>query len=56
MTGTRDKNLEACEKLANEAAAKGAKWIVLPEFFYTKVFPINDILILIAPITLVTVT
>ncbi|WP_216638047.1 carbon-nitrogen hydrolase family protein [Bacillus sp. FJAT-29814] len=26
-------NLEACEKLANEAAEKGVKWILLPEFF-----------------------
>lgn len=26
-------NLEACEKLAHEAAGKGAKWIIFPEFF-----------------------
>ncbi len=30
-----DANLEACERLAGEAAARGAEWIVLPEFFTT---------------------
>lgn len=28
-------NLEACERLADRAAAAGAEWIVLPEFFTT---------------------
>ncbi|PLR92689.1 carbon-nitrogen hydrolase family protein [Bacillus sp. T33-2] len=28
-------NLRSCEKLANAAAEKGAKWIILPEFFTT---------------------
>jgi predicted amidohydrolase len=28
-------NLEACERLADRAAADGAEWIVLPEFFST---------------------
>jgi predicted amidohydrolase len=28
-------NLDACEQLADEAAAAGAEWIVLPEFFTT---------------------
>jgi predicted amidohydrolase len=28
-------NLEACERLADAAAAEGAEWIVLPEFFTT---------------------
>jgi predicted amidohydrolase len=28
-------NLEACERLADQAAAAGAEWIVLPEFFST---------------------
>jgi predicted amidohydrolase len=28
-------NLEACERLAGAAAAEGAEWIVLPEFFTT---------------------
>src|SRR5918911_2650702 len=28
-------NLEACERLADAAAADGAEWIVLPEFFTT---------------------
>lgn len=30
-------NLAACERLADEAAAAGAEWIVLPEFFTTGV-------------------
>jgi predicted amidohydrolase len=30
-------NLEACERLASEAAAAGAEWIALPEFFTTGV-------------------
>src|SRR3954470_18203209 len=30
-------NLEACERLASEAAAAGADWIALPEFFTTGV-------------------
>lgn len=30
-------NLERCERLANAAAAAGAEWIVLPEFFTTGV-------------------
>ena len=28
-------NLEACERLADQAAAAGAEWIMLPEFFTT---------------------
>ncbi len=28
-------NLDACERLANDAAAAGAEWIALPEFFTT---------------------
>jgi predicted amidohydrolase len=28
-------NLRRCEALADEAAAAGARWIVLPEFFTT---------------------
>jgi len=28
-------NLTACENMANEAGEKGAKWIILPEFFTT---------------------
>lgn len=28
-------NLAACEAMANEAGQKGAKWIILPEFFTT---------------------
>jgi predicted amidohydrolase len=28
-------NLDACERLADRAAAEGAQWIVLPEFFTT---------------------
>jgi len=28
-------NLIACERMANEAGEKGAKWIILPEFFTT---------------------
>ena len=28
-------NLEACERLADAAAADGAEWVVLPEFFTT---------------------
>jgi len=28
-------NLAACENMANEAGKKGAKWIILPEFFTT---------------------
>jgi predicted amidohydrolase len=35
--GDVDHNLEACEKLAGQAAAQGARWIVLPEFFPTGV-------------------
>jgi len=31
--GNQDANLERCERLADEAAAAGAEWIVLPEFF-----------------------
>ena len=30
-------NLRRCERLADEAAAAGAEWIVLPEFFSTGV-------------------
>src|SRR5687767_6270451 len=30
-------NLETCERLADDAAAAGAEWIVLPEFFTTGV-------------------
>lgn len=32
-----DANLAACERLADQAAAAGADWIVLPEFFTTGV-------------------
>ncbi|WP_230126969.1 carbon-nitrogen hydrolase family protein [Bacillus sp. CECT 9360] len=35
VLGDVNANLLMCEKLADEAAAKGAKWIVLPEFFTT---------------------
>jgi predicted amidohydrolase len=31
--GNLDANLELCERYANRAAAAGAEWIVLPEFF-----------------------
>lgn len=33
--GDLEANLNACEKLADEAGARGAKWIMLPEFFTT---------------------
>jgi predicted amidohydrolase len=33
VIGDVSANLSACEKLANEAGEKGAKWIMLPEFF-----------------------
>lgn len=33
--GDLEWNLHVCEKLANEAAEKGAKWIIFPEFFTT---------------------
>jgi predicted amidohydrolase len=32
-----DHNLAACERLVGEAAARGAKWIALPEFFTTAI-------------------
>ena len=35
--GNVDHNLEACERQADRAAAAGAQWIVLPEFFSTGV-------------------
>ena len=35
--GDVDHNLEACERLAVQAAREGAAWIVLPEFFATGV-------------------
>src|SRR5215212_11047733 len=35
VIGDIDANLEACERLADEAAREGAKWIILPEFFTT---------------------
>lgn len=35
--GEVDANLEQCERLADEAAAAGAEWIALPEFFTTGV-------------------
>lgn len=35
--GNIDHNLEACERQADRAAAAGAGWIVLPEFFSTGV-------------------
>jgi predicted amidohydrolase len=35
--GDVEANLAACERLAGEAAAAGAEWIVLPEFFTTGV-------------------
>lgn len=35
--GNVDHNLEACERQADAAAAEGAEWIVLPEFFSTGV-------------------
>ncbi|HKQ54159.1 MAG TPA: carbon-nitrogen hydrolase family protein [Pyrinomonadaceae bacterium] len=35
VIGDIDANLEACERLADEAAREGAEWIVLPEFFTT---------------------
>ncbi|RFU66025.1 carbon-nitrogen hydrolase family protein [Peribacillus glennii] len=35
VIGDVNANLAACEKLANEAAGRGAKWIILPEFFTT---------------------
>lgn len=35
--GDVDANLEMCERLAGEAGAAGAEWIVLPEFFTTGV-------------------
>ncbi|NLI69510.1 MAG: carbon-nitrogen hydrolase family protein [Firmicutes bacterium] len=33
--GDLQANLTACENMANEAGEKGAKWILLPEFFTT---------------------
>lgn len=33
--GDLEANLKACERLAIEAGEKGAKWIILPEFFTT---------------------
>ncbi len=33
--GDLQANLAACERMADEAGAKGAKWIALPEFFTT---------------------
>lgn len=35
--GNVDHNLEACERQADRAAADGARWIALPEFFATGV-------------------
>lgn len=35
--GNVDYNLELCERMADRAAADGAEWIVLPEFFSTGV-------------------
>jgi predicted amidohydrolase len=35
VVGDVDANLAACEKLAAVAAAEGAEWIILPEFFTT---------------------
>jgi predicted amidohydrolase len=35
VLGNVSANLSLCEKLAGEAAAKGAEWIILPEFFTT---------------------
>lgn len=35
IIGDVEENLRMCEKLADEAANKGAKWIILPEFFTT---------------------
>lgn len=35
--GDIDYNLDACERLASRAAAEGATWVVLPEFFATGV-------------------
>lgn len=35
--GNVDYNLELCERMADQAAAEGAEWIVLPEFFSTGV-------------------
>lgn len=37
VIGDIDANLSACERLADRAAAEGAEWIVLPEFFTTGV-------------------
>ncbi|HEV7892684.1 MAG TPA: carbon-nitrogen hydrolase family protein [Pyrinomonadaceae bacterium] len=37
VIGDIDANLAACERLAERAAAEGAEWIVLPEFFTTGV-------------------
>ena len=37
VIGDIDANLSACERLAGRAAAEGAEWIVLPEFFTTGV-------------------
>src|SRR4051812_13505518 len=33
--GNISANLQACERLTDAAAAAGAKWIILPEFFTT---------------------
>jgi predicted amidohydrolase len=35
--GNVDHNLSVCERLAADAASRGARWIVLPEFFSTGV-------------------
>lgn len=37
VLGDVDANLEACRRLADGAAADGAEWIILPEFFTTGV-------------------
>ncbi|HVF68150.1 MAG TPA: carbon-nitrogen hydrolase family protein [Pyrinomonadaceae bacterium] len=37
VIGDIDANLSACERLADRAAAEGAEWIILPEFFTTGV-------------------
>ncbi len=33
--GNVEKNLAACKRLAEQAYARGARWIALPEFFNT---------------------
>ncbi len=48
--GNVDHNLEACERQAERAAADGAAWIALPEFFSTGVAFRTDLSLNAAPV------